>query len=130
MYFSQSVDVILTSKTICSPYQASYAPSANPIQNEITVQWPHSECYLMLLAAQKKTPLALVLCFDLFEFLQGFEYLLKSSLQLWIHQKRKVKQMQGGEGVGGECEKWGLVDEKMSSCLQWRQEGVEGNKAN
>jgi len=32
----------------------------------------------------------------------------------------------GWEG-GEECEKWGLVDEKMSSCLQWRLEGVEGN---
>lgn len=54
----------------------------------------------MLLAVQKKTPLALALCFNLFEFLQGFEYLLKSSLQLWKHQKRKGKQMQGGGGEG------------------------------
>lgn len=54
----------------------------------------------MLLAVQMKTPLALVLSSDLLEFLQGFEYLLKISLQLGTHQKRKGKRIQGGEGEG------------------------------
>jgi len=57
----------------------------------------------MLLAAQKKTPLTHVLCFDLSEFLQGFEYLLKSSLQL-LNTPKEERQAnavrRGGEGRG------------------------------
>lgn len=85
----------------------------------------------MLLAAQKKTALAPVLRFDLFEFLQGFEYLLKK-LSAALNAPKEEREANVGSGGrrGERCEKWGLGDEKMSSCLQWRQEGVEGNKAN